>query len=315
LILNPSSLPLPSFTGQLHDPDADLLYYRARWYDPTLGKFLNDDPLGFAADDPNVSRYVGNSASTSTDSTGLYDGPEWHHLYVQKYRKYFERIGININDRDDGYLLSTKDHQELTRRWQKEWDQHVTEFDKPDFTNEEKRAAAIALRHKLMEDEQFKIIYDRGARPPVDYEVWNSKVFRGMKVDIFEASKKAMKTMGVALTISGAFATTSDAFAGVVALQDPRAALEYDQAYRAIVDAQLNPDGDGFSRAAEALFGPDPDRFQDAYVLSEDPSGIIARMLHAQLQASEMTVYAAISGYREAQEQYNKYVEAARSRR
>ncbi len=70
------SLPPSSFTGQLYDPDAGLMYYRARWYDPQLGKFLNDDPMGFAAGDANVSRYVGNGAPITVDSTGLYDLPQ-----------------------------------------------------------------------------------------------------------------------------------------------------------------------------------------------------------------------------------------------
>ena len=67
-----SVLPLASYTGQLYDADADLLYYRARWYDPQLGKFLNDDPMGFAAGDVNVSRYVGNATVRRTDASGLY---------------------------------------------------------------------------------------------------------------------------------------------------------------------------------------------------------------------------------------------------
>ena len=65
--------PLASYTGQLYDADADLMYYRARWYDPILGKFLNDDPMGFAAGDANVSRYVGNAGNFRFDATGLYD--------------------------------------------------------------------------------------------------------------------------------------------------------------------------------------------------------------------------------------------------
>ena len=64
-------LPPSSFTGQLYDLDADLLYYRALWYDPQLGKFLNDDPMGFAAGDTNVSRYVGNGANHFVDPSGL----------------------------------------------------------------------------------------------------------------------------------------------------------------------------------------------------------------------------------------------------
>ena len=67
-----TAAPLPSFTGQLYDVDSGLMYYRARWYDPQLGKFLNDDPMGFAAGDANVSRVVGNKVATAVDPTGLW---------------------------------------------------------------------------------------------------------------------------------------------------------------------------------------------------------------------------------------------------
>ncbi|MBL8812159.1 MAG: RHS repeat-associated core domain-containing protein, partial [Planctomycetaceae bacterium] len=65
-----SSSPLATFTGQLNDPDAGLIYYRARWYDPQLGKFISDDPMGFDAGDTNVSRYVGNHSADHFDPTG-----------------------------------------------------------------------------------------------------------------------------------------------------------------------------------------------------------------------------------------------------
>ena len=72
-LLDASLVPLSSFTGQLYDADADLMYYRARWYDPVLGKFLNDDPMGFGAGDANVSRYVGNRSVSRADATGMED--------------------------------------------------------------------------------------------------------------------------------------------------------------------------------------------------------------------------------------------------
>jgi RHS repeat-associated protein len=45
--------------------------YRARVYDPHVGQFLSEDPIGFTAGDPNLRRYVGNEPTRYTDPTGL----------------------------------------------------------------------------------------------------------------------------------------------------------------------------------------------------------------------------------------------------
>ncbi len=47
-----------------------MYYYGARFYDPHLGRFVNQDPLGFGANDANLYRYVGNRPTTDTDPTG-----------------------------------------------------------------------------------------------------------------------------------------------------------------------------------------------------------------------------------------------------
>ena len=43
-------------------------------YDPTIGRWLSEDPIGFEAGDPNLYRYVGNRSTTQTDPTGLFGG-------------------------------------------------------------------------------------------------------------------------------------------------------------------------------------------------------------------------------------------------
>ena len=59
------------YTARYWDPDAELYYYRARWYDPAIGRFISEDPLGFDAGDVNVQRYVGNNTPNSIDPSGL----------------------------------------------------------------------------------------------------------------------------------------------------------------------------------------------------------------------------------------------------
>ncbi|MFN7769994.1 MAG: RHS repeat-associated core domain-containing protein, partial [Planctomycetaceae bacterium] len=59
-----------AYTGREWDPAAGLYFYRARWYDPRAGRFLSEDPLGFAAGDVNLNRYVGNGATLWVDPSG-----------------------------------------------------------------------------------------------------------------------------------------------------------------------------------------------------------------------------------------------------
>ena len=46
-----SSLLRFTFTGREFDAELGFYYYRARYYDPHLGRFISQDPIGFAAGD------------------------------------------------------------------------------------------------------------------------------------------------------------------------------------------------------------------------------------------------------------------------
>jgi RHS repeat-associated protein len=59
------------YTGREWDASAQLQYNRARYYDPNLGKWISMDPMGFAAGDANLYRYVGNAPTNATDPSGL----------------------------------------------------------------------------------------------------------------------------------------------------------------------------------------------------------------------------------------------------
>lgn len=58
------------YTGRERDLDTGLYYYRARYYDPEIGRFLSEDPLGFRAG-VNFYAYVENNPVNFNDPLGL----------------------------------------------------------------------------------------------------------------------------------------------------------------------------------------------------------------------------------------------------
>jgi len=58
------------YTGRENEGNG-LYFYRARYYSPSLHRFISEDPLGFRAGDLNFYAYVGNSPTNFRDPTGL----------------------------------------------------------------------------------------------------------------------------------------------------------------------------------------------------------------------------------------------------
>jgi RHS repeat-associated protein len=58
------------YTGRENEGN-QLYFMRARYYSPLLGRFINEDPMGFLGGDVNLYGYVGNSPANFTDPLGL----------------------------------------------------------------------------------------------------------------------------------------------------------------------------------------------------------------------------------------------------
>ena len=60
-----------SYTGREFDEETGQYYYRARYYDDSIGQFISEDPIGFTAGDENLYRYVKNNVARDIDPLGL----------------------------------------------------------------------------------------------------------------------------------------------------------------------------------------------------------------------------------------------------
>jgi RHS repeat-associated protein len=58
-----------AFTGREWDPETGLYYYRSRYYDPRLGRFISEDVIGFSGGE-NFFAYVAGSPANLTDPFG-----------------------------------------------------------------------------------------------------------------------------------------------------------------------------------------------------------------------------------------------------
>jgi RHS repeat-associated protein len=72
------------FQGKRFDSTAGLCDFNARFYSPTLMRFVQNDPIGFAGGDQNLTRTEGNSPMSGLDPSGL-ESPDTNGMYWHDY--------------------------------------------------------------------------------------------------------------------------------------------------------------------------------------------------------------------------------------
>jgi RHS repeat-associated protein len=97
-----SSANVYQFTGREND-GTGVYYYRARFYHPGLGRFIGEDPAGFAGGDVNLYAYVRNNPVNWSDPFGLSrdsyqldrykHGADRHGPHVDRYNPAGQNVG------------------------------------------------------------------------------------------------------------------------------------------------------------------------------------------------------------------------------
>jgi RHS repeat-associated protein len=106
------------YTGREWDQETALYYYRARYYDPAIGRFLSEDPITFE-EGTNFYRYVDNSPVDWADSFGLakctYSIKE-RILRCRPDNPKNKPVVIPVSSGNNGDGLQCKDNPECTRK-------------------------------------------------------------------------------------------------------------------------------------------------------------------------------------------------------
>ncbi len=83
------------FTAREYDFETGLYYYRARYYNPVMGRFLQEDPIGFPGGDLNLYVYVRNNPVK-------YREPGGKDVY---YVNWLYHAGVIIGNKENGYQV------------------------------------------------------------------------------------------------------------------------------------------------------------------------------------------------------------------
>jgi RHS repeat-associated protein len=91
------------YTGHEFDTETNLDFYRARYYDPAVGRFLSEDPTGFKAG-VNFYPYVTNDPVNQTDPMGFDSDSQFCRRLLEKIENVRKNIQRRIGQLDENPL-------------------------------------------------------------------------------------------------------------------------------------------------------------------------------------------------------------------
>jgi RHS repeat-associated protein len=133
------------FTGR-EDDGTGLLYYRARYYSPVLGRFISEDPLGFVGGDLNFYAYVGNAPTMLRDPFGLWK--PWAH----EKQTYEEAVACGLSSADAQQAADANKQMDDPSRWYETLNPYEPKHYMPGSENEAERRISTKLEQAIRAD-------------------------------------------------------------------------------------------------------------------------------------------------------------------
>ncbi len=106
------------YSGEYWDDSTKLQYLRARWYDPSMGRFINEDTYEGQLDNPlslNLYTYVSNNPLTHVDPSGHMPKATLNTILLDylagEYEDNSELVQAVINENGDGVPIFTAFHE------------------------------------------------------------------------------------------------------------------------------------------------------------------------------------------------------------
>jgi RHS repeat-associated protein len=106
-----------TYTARESDIETGLMYYRARFFNPQIGRFISEDPIGLNAGDYNLYRYVSNNSINMKDPIG------WEQCSISGIYIFDVNVDVTVSGSFENFGISTKgDYTGLKLNlWSKIW--------------------------------------------------------------------------------------------------------------------------------------------------------------------------------------------------
>ncbi|RLC79144.1 MAG: hypothetical protein DRJ03_24020 [Chloroflexi bacterium] len=169
------------FTGRRYDSETELYYYRARYYNPELGRFMQTDPIGYT-DGINWYAYCGNNSINIIDPYGLIG--------------FWERTGVLFSTGPiDSYTMSK--YSKISFSEAEIMTSEIITNSVTPVTSDEKNSIQNAVLHGLVSSYFYRHVNEEDATQALNIHELPENRSNDFDTSVDEANNRVGKSIGL----------------------------------------------------------------------------------------------------------------------